>query len=266
MREFEILCVTMKQQDFSKLKEMNIHSDVIFANQANDTRYDELVYDGVHTARMITTQTRGVGINRNLALTYADAEICLFADDDVTYCNNMEQIVISEFRAHQDADVFIFHLDTDSNRKQVKYAKTFKHHAWQRMPWGAVRIAVRLEAVRKANVWFSLLFGGGCIFPSGEDSMWLKTAQKHGLKFYVSAKTIGKVSFEESTWFTGIDEKYFYGRGAYYSAAHPYTWLVWMIYMLFRLKDGTLTKTERLNWMLRGRIGYKKMKGYHWSQ
>ena len=123
MSRFEILCVTMHQKDFSKIEQMNIHSDVVFANQADRTCFEEKEFDG-HRARMITTDTRGVGINRNLALTYAKGEICLFADDDVTYNDDMEERVLAEFDAHPDADIIIFHLDTDSDRKQIKYNKT----------------------------------------------------------------------------------------------------------------------------------------------
>ena len=70
MSKFEILCVTMHQNDFSKIKEMNIHSDVVFTNQCDHTSYEEIEFDG-HTAKMISTQTRGVGKNRNLAITAA---------------------------------------------------------------------------------------------------------------------------------------------------------------------------------------------------
>lgn len=102
MSKFEIACVTMHQKDFSKLNEMNIHSDVIYANQCDRTAYEEVEFDG-HTARMISTETRGVGVNRNLALTYAEGDIVLFADDDVTYIDDLEDIVTAEFDAHPDA-------------------------------------------------------------------------------------------------------------------------------------------------------------------
>ena len=126
MSKFQILCVTMHQKDFSKINEMNIHSDVIFANQADSTGKDVLEFDG-HTATMITTETRGVGVNRNIALMYADADICLFADDDVTYVDDMERMVVSEFEAHPDADVMIFHVETDDPvRPQKKYSRTQK--------------------------------------------------------------------------------------------------------------------------------------------
>lgn len=262
MSRFEILCVTMHQKDFSKIEQMNIHSDVVFANQADRTSFEEKEFDG-HLARMITTDTRGVGINRNLALTYAKGDICLFADDDVTYNDDMEEKVLAEFDAHPDADIIIFHLDTDSDRKQIRYPETKKCSRFCKMPWGGVRIAVRLDSIRKANVWFTTLFGGGCIFPSGEDSMWLTDARKKGLVFYVSKETIGRVDFENSSWFSGFDEKMYYGKGAFYQAAHPKTKIFWMLYFAARTqKFSDLKFSDKIKWMKCGNNGYREMKPF----
>ncbi len=259
MSKFEILCVTMNQHDFSKLKQMNIHSNIVFANQGDRTAYEEYEFDG-HTAKMISTQTRGVGINRNLALTYASADICLFADDDVVYADDMEKRVLAEFDAHPDADIIVFHLDTDSERKQIRYPKTKKCGPFTRMPWGGCRIAVRLNSIKKANVWFTTLFGGGCLFPSGEDSMWLADAKKKGLTFYVSKETIGKVSFEESSWFTGYDNKFFFAKGAYYAAVHPKTVSFWMLYFALRTHSfARIPIKDRIVWMTRGKNAYSEM-------
>lgn len=262
--EFEILCVTMNQQDFSKVKEMNIHSNVVYANQCDHTSFEEIFYDGTHTAKMISTETRGVGINRNLALMYGNAEYCLFADDDLKYVDGVEDIVLNEFKCHPDADVFIFHFDTDSERKQKKYTKTRKVTPWEQMPWGGFRIAVKLDSIRKKNVWFNTLFGGGCIFPSGEDSLWLLEAKKKGLKFYVSKETIGTISFAESTWFTGIDEKYFYGRGAFCNASQRKPFFLWFQYYYYRTrKSCTLSKEEARIYFRKGIEGYSIMEEFH---
>ena len=262
MSKFEVLCVTMHQKDFSKIQQMNIHSDVFFANQADRTALEELEFDG-RKARMLTTDTRGVGINRNMTLQYAQGDICLFADDDVTYCDDMEQKVLAEFEAHPDADVMIFHLDTDSPRKQIRYSKTQKCGRFTRMPWAAFRIAFRRTSVQKANVWFTTLFGGGCVFPSGEDSMWLADAKKKGLTFYVSKETIGTVNFDKSTWFTGYDEKFYFAKGAYYQAVHPQSFGMWTAYFLLRTRSfGKLSVSEKRKWMKAGRIGYKNMQSY----
>ncbi len=263
MSAFEILCVTMHQSDFSKINEMNIHSDVLFANQADRTELSELCFEG-HRARMVTTDTRGVGKNRNLALLYAQGEICLLADDDVRYCDDVQQKVLSEFQAHPDADVIIFNFTSNDPSRPQKYCKkTKKIHIWNAMPWPTFRIAFRLSAVKKANVWFTTLFGGGCTFPSGEDSMWLHAARKSGLTFYISNKIIGEVSYETSSWFTGYDEKFFYGKGAYHKAVHPKSYRLWKYYVLYRFRRrGTLSAKQKAQCYLRGAKGYDLQLSY----
>lgn len=255
---FQILCVTMNQCDFSKIEEMNIHSNVVFANQCNKTSYEEINFDG-NTAKMISTMTRGVGINRNLGLCYADADICLLADDDVRYYDDVETIVLKEFEDNPQADVFIFHLDTDSKERNLeKYSVTRKIHIWDRHPWGAVRIAFRLDRIREKNIWFSTLFGGGATFPCGEDSIWIEQAIKSGLRFYVSSKTIGLVSCKESTWFTGFDEKRFFAAGALYAALYPNTTWLWKVYFALRTYGkGQLTFIQKIRWIQNGIYGYK---------
>ncbi len=263
MADFEILCATMHQNDFSKIKEMNIHADVVFANQCDHTSYEEIEFEG-HTAKMISTQTRGVGLNRNLTLTYASAKCCLLADDDVVYVDDLEQKIVSEFEAHPDADIMIFHLDSDTpSRPQEKYPSTQKWPRYKGVPWGCVRVAIRLNSVRKANVWFTTLFGGGCLFPSGEDSKFLLDLRKAGLKIYVSKETIGNVSFSTSTWFTGYDAKYYYGKGAFYQAVRPRFMSLWRIYFASRTyKHREIKFLDKLKWMKYGAHGYKHMMSY----
>lgn len=254
----------MYQHDFSKVTEMNISSNVVFANQADRTEYKEEVINGF-TAKMITTSTRGVGINRNLALMYASGDVCLMADDDVVYCDDVESQVIAEFEAHPDADVIVFNFNsTDENRPLNKYSRTRKHGRYSRTPWGAIRIAFKKAAVDKANAWFTTLFGGGCRFPSGEDSMWIKSLKKSGLTFYVSDKTIGTVSFDESTWFTGYNEKYYYGVGAYYASANPRIYKLKFWYTILRTRSlKELSVKQKMKWLKNGRRGYKAMLSYN---
>lgn len=263
MSRFEILCVTMNQTDFSKINQMNIHSDIVFANQADRTSMEKLEFDG-HCARMITTDTRGVGVNRNIALLYAKGDICLLADDDITYDDDMEERVLAEFEAHPDADIMIFHLNSDDPSRQPKcYTETKKVSKYNGCRWGASRVAFRLSSVKKANLWFTSLFGGGCIFASGEDSLWLNDAKRKGLTFYVSKETIGRVSFETSTWFTGYDEKMFYGKGAFCAQKSPKLAKLWIYYYLLRYRKRIgISPKDRLIWMKNGIKGYNQMQSY----
>lgn len=259
MSRFEVLCVTMHQTDFSKIKEMNIHSDVVFANQADCYSFDELEFDR-YKAKMITTTQRGVGKNRNTALMYASAEICLFADDDVTYVDNYAEIICKAFDELPDAEVIVFNLTTDSKeRPQYQNPRKKKCNKLTHMPYGACRIAFRLNIIQKANIWFTTLFGGGCKFTSGEDSKFLNDVMRNNLKLYMHPAIIGMVRFGNSSWFTGTDECFYYGKGVYYAAIHPKAEIIWQLYFAFRTrKNSKLSFQNRLHWMKNGKKGYKE--------
>ncbi len=263
MPSFEILCATMNQTDFSKIKEMNIKSNVVFANQAGRNEFSQIEFGG-KTAKMVTTDTIGVGKNRNLSLIHASGDICLFADDDVRYSDDAEEKILKEFENHPDADVIIFHFEsTNHDRTDTRYNKTKKRSRFSKAPWGCYRIAFKLDSIKKCNIWFTTLFGGGCIFPSGEDSMLLSDMKKNGMVLYTSKETIGTVSHQTSTWFTGYDEKFFYAKGVYYQATRPKTIHIWMLYAAIKFfKNGDLSFKKKLTWINHGKKGYKKMLSY----
>ena len=74
----QVLVATMHQADASIIQKMNIRCAAVVANQADreeittqKTEYGE--------CKMITTKTRGVGLNRNIALLAASEDILLFS-------------------------------------------------------------------------------------------------------------------------------------------------------------------------------------------
>ena len=107
--KLQVLCATIKQNDFSLAEAMNIQTDVIFANQNGSNKTEEKDF-GTFKAKMISTDTCGVGINRNIALMNSDADICLFADDDIRYEEGYERVVKRAFEDSPTADVLIFNL------------------------------------------------------------------------------------------------------------------------------------------------------------
>ena len=258
-----MLCVTMFQKDFSKLEKMNVRSDIIFANQC-EKNDDETIKFNNHKARMISTTTRGVGINRNFTLQYAEADICLLSDDDVVYSDDAEQKIIAEFEAYPDADVMFFHLNSsDASRSIKKPSQTVRLGKWSRLPWGGAHVAFRLNSIRKANVWFTTLFGGGCTFPSGEDSIWLIEARRKGLVFYASKETIGSVDMSNSSWYTGADERYYYGKGAMYECIKKKPIFLWELYFALRTRKKTkLSLCKQISWMENGRKGFKRLQSF----
>ena len=213
MLTFELLCATMHQTDFSKIKEMNIKSDVVFANQCDHTSYEEVEFDG-HVAKMISTETRGVGKNRNLALMYATADICLFADDDVTYLNGYEETVCKFYEDHPDADVVIFNFKVSRNGSNPKetISKTKKLKR-KNLSYGTYSISVRRSVVSWHNIKFHHQFGGGTPYSCGEDTKFLNDCFENNLTVYICSELLGKVDHKESIWFKGYTDKFFIDKG-----------------------------------------------------
>lgn len=261
MSKLEVLCVSMHQSDFSIVEKLNLKSDAVIANQCDRTSLETVSYD-FGTVKMISTQTLGVGKNRNIALIYATGDILLLSDDDMCYSDTYAEDILLAFEKQPKADVIIFNvLSNDNKRKQFENKRTKKTGKFSRMPYGAPRIAFRKEAWEKSNIWFTTLFGGGAKYTNGEDSIFLNSLRKKGLTVYVSNIFIGTIDMSTSSWYKGFDEEFFFNKGAYLKAMELKTSFILKYYYAFRLKS-SLTIKERLRWLGRGEKAYRKKMSY----
>lgn len=246
----------MHQTDFSKIKSMNIHSDVVFANQADENSFKELEFDG-HTAKMITTKTRGVGLNRNIALLASSKDILLFADDDVIYDSKIEQIINEAYNRFPEADVIIFGSAFSKNGEIYKKRVPPKGRlpVFKSLKYGTIALTIRRQSLLKAGLYFTELFGGGCVYSHGEDSDFILQCYKKKLKIYAFDSVIGCTAKDSSTCFHGYNEKYFYDTGALARFAFGKLSIPYMLYMALRIKeDCTLSFFEKIHFL---KLGYK---------
>lgn len=244
MSRLEVLVATMHQKDFSLFGKMNIQTDVIFCNQCDKNEFLETEINGCRV-RMLSTTTRGVGINRNLAMQLSNAEICLCADDDIVYENGYENIICSAFDKLVKADLIAFNLTNFQNSKNLvnKTKRVFIKN------YGTICLAYRNSSAQKFNVSFSRLFGGGAIYSCGEDTLFCIDFKKRG-KLYACENTIGRIQQNESTWFKGYTDKFFYDKGVLLKTAYPHFWRIVKYYLIFifykKQKDISLFKMIKL--------------------
>lgn len=260
MNRLQVLVATMHQKDLSIVEKMNIRCSVVVANQADR---NEILVDG--DLKMITTTTRGVGLNRNIALLASDGDILLFADDDVVYNDDMPQAVTAAFQENPQADVLIFGMDMVKNgsvyeRRHLKKHRLFVFNA---MRFGTCRMAIRRQSLLRANVFFHQNFGGGCPFSSGEDSLFLKACFDRGLKVYSHEYVLGTCDKDTSTWFVGYNEKFFYDKGILMRCLFPRIPHLMALYFAIRFKRPTDIKVgQRIRLMLEGVRYSKSMRPY----
>lgn len=259
----EVLSTTMFQKNLSKYKEMNIQTDVIFANQDDRYEYVEENRNG-NIVKMITTPFRGVGKNRNMALLHSSSDIILFSDDDMVFAEGYEIGIKDVFKQLPDADIIIFNIGVIGKDNGIRInSRPKKVYLFNVLNYGMPRIAVRKTALEKSNIWITTLFGGGSKYCGGEDNLFLVTALKKGLKIYAHPFFIGSVKTGKSSWFIGFNEKYFFDNGAFLETAFPILKHLFVWYFALKFSKKTELSVIQI-WKLQyqGMKAFQKGLGY----
>lgn len=264
MSKVEVVMATMGQADFSLVEKLNIRCDVLFANQTDNNNYAEIETE-CGNARMVSTTTRGVGVNRNIGISYSVGDVLLFADDDLVYNSDMPQKVKKAFEELEEADVIIFGLNVSENGKICRTVthKTGRLPMLKSMRYGALTVAIKKSSLLKANVKFNELFGGGCIYSHGEDSDFIFNCYKKKLKVFTYEYILGTTARDESSWFNGFDEKYFYDAGALVKNTFGILSYPQMLRLAIKAKSqDNLSFRKKMKVMLAGYRNYKNILSY----
>ena len=218
----------MHQNDHSLLEKMNIQTDAIIGNQCDRNEIEEFEWNG-HKIKYLSFAERGVGLNRNNALMRADADVCLFADDDIVYCDGYAQKIEDAFNRQPDADVIVFNFKVERAGKEPRDVVKKHRRVGKRgvTAFATPTIAIRTQSVKYKNIVFHRMFGGGADFSCGEDTIFLQDCVKKGLRVYTDPTTLGSIKCGESTWFHGYTDKFFIDKGILYKCvfgclAKPY--------------------------------------------
>lgn len=257
----EVLISTINQKDYSLLEKMNIQTDAIVINQCDKNEFKSLYIKGKNI-KFISLAERGVGLSRNTALMRATADICLFADDDCIYEDDYEKVILNAFYQKPDADIIFFNVKSANPIRPIYQTKKDGRIRWYNcLKYGTVRIAVKRKVIMKKRIFFSLLFGGGTIYGSGEDSLFIIDCLKNGLKIYAVPSCIGIVEQKESSWFQGYNEKYFFDKGALFTAISNNWYFFLCLQFLLRhnqLYKNNMTFLKTINLMLKGAESLRK--------
>lgn len=214
--------------------------------------------------RVFTSPTKGLSINRNIALSKAEAPILLISDDDVEYTPERLLSIIEKFEEYNDQDIITFRYESSNNVKKYPSSKCYLSNPTKGYYVTSFEIAFRKDAV-KGKIWFNENFGIGAKFPSGEEDVFIKDCLDAGLKGIFIPMTI--VTHESST--TSQRNLTFASRpqtkGAVFLRLHPYSWPLRMLAHAAReiplWKKGLAPSpiSYCVNW-LRGSIKAKKAK------
>ncbi len=228
----EVLLSCLNQDVPVLVGKMGLTGSAVVINQCNREGSEEIALPG-GCARVFYSMERGVGRSRNLALSKAWEEYCIFGDEDIVYREGYADLIGAEFVKHPEADGLLFQVEVDPSRK------TYQNDSFGRVRllncgrYPAYSMAFRRQKLIDSGVKFSLLFGGGARYSNGEDSLFIRDVIKAGLKLYKTPVCIGKEIPRPSTWFTGYHEKFFFDRGVLYAFLYGRTAPLWAFRFVF---------------------------------
>lgn len=212
----QVLASVMNEEPQALIRRMRLDSDAVVINQCDRLGFEEILHEG-HRIRFCSFPERGVGRSRNEAILRAEGDICLFADADMVYEPGYAEAIGAEFERRQDADMILFNVTVEEARRTYHITQRKRVRWYNCGRYGAVSFAVRRDSLLASGVMFSLLFGGGAKYGSGEDSLFLKEFIDKGFSVYTAPVTIGREAASgKSSWFSGYNEKFFRDRGVLY--------------------------------------------------
>lgn len=213
--KLQVLAAAVDKDAKALAQSMHLQTDAVIVNQCECYGYDEFEYQG-NKVQCFSMKERGVGLNRNTALLHATGDVILFSDEDIAFYQGYEKQVLEAFAKNPDADLITFNFKVHPSRATYYNQKERRIRWYNYGRYPTFCVAAKLDVLRKVNVSFSLLFGGGAKYSNGEDSLFLHDCLQKGMHLYTSVEEIGEEVYRESTWFHGYNEKFFVDRGVLY--------------------------------------------------
>lgn len=211
MDKFAILLSCMYEKDKEIIKRSNTQSNCVIINQCDEDKKVEAKIEDNKTCLWINSKERGLSKSRNMAIENSKADICLIADNDEIFDNDVEEKILKAYKELPQADIIVFNLHNKSTKLKNRIYKLKRLECLRVCSW---QISFKRNAVIENNLKFDIKLGAGTGNGAGEENKFLLDAYDKGLKIYHYPINIATMIENESTWFNGYDEEYFYKRGA----------------------------------------------------
>lgn len=178
--------------------------------------------------RLFVTLSKGLSVNRNVALSQATAPLLLISDDDVDYTEAGLLAVINAFNRHKDMDIITFRYVSKSHEKSYPSRECDLAHPEKGYFVTSFEIGLRRKAVQ-GKIWFNENFGIGATFPSGEEEIFLQDCLDAGLRGIFEPVTVARHDGITTSSRHLMLPSRPQTKGAVFLRLHPNDWLLRMI-------------------------------------
>lgn len=259
---FEILVSTMYRDDLSFLEAMFPHGDyrdydILVINQTDDNR--QLATD-LPNIRVVNTDERGLPQSRNMAIKNAVGNICLVADDDVRYVEDLQNVIVSAFAKADKPTVITFQMVKESGALYQNYPDIKRHTKKSLYTVNGVVIAFDRKLLLEQNIWYNNHFGLGATFGTANEYVFMKNVLKADAVALFEPKIILSHPDVSSGRLQGED-RVIYGRSALKYKEYGVFAYLWVLkYLRFLVTHRYIEPSQFREKLKVGLSGIKKYK------
>lgn len=178
--------------------------------------------------KILVSDTKGISVNRNIALANATAPLLLVSDDDVVYTKENLHSVIEAFATYPETDIIAFRYQSAGKNKYYPSAQVPLASPPKGYFVSSIELAFRRDAV-KGKIWFNENFGIGAQFPSGEEDIFLRDSLDSGLKGIFLPVTIASHDNPTTSGRNMMLPSRPLTKGAVFLRLYPHSWPLRMI-------------------------------------
>lgn len=220
----------------SLLRFWNVQTDCIISNQCGRNGHYEFLFNDKRVT-WVDVDSVGVSLNRNNLLTLLKSDLGLFIDDDCSLLESYEQKVIQEMNQFSAEGALFTGLNvlgsTINKRSKTIICKSFNKISHI----GGPGICVSRQFIHKTGISFCEQLGTPNKVYLGEDSLFGYQMIKSSNRIINSHIIVFKIleDLDNSSYFRGFTEQYFFSKGAINRLIHPKFCFAWRLYYSTRL-------------------------------
>ncbi|MGF3141083.1 hypothetical protein ACQV2S_00250 [Facklamia sp. P13064] len=166
--------------------------------------------------RWYDIDNKGLSANRNFAISLIDTnnEFVYLTDDDIIIDKNFNEKFSEVVKKNKDIDIFAFNVKK-SNGELKENLNIIKNIGFlSSMKLSSVQLVFRSKVFIDGKIRYDERFGTGAKYKMGEENILLFDLLRKKYKIKYFPIQIGTLMDNESSWFNGFNDKYFFDRGA----------------------------------------------------
>ncbi|MBR1518918.1 MAG: glycosyltransferase family 2 protein [Prevotella sp.] len=196
--------------------------------------------------KIVTIKGKGLSRNRNNALKHAISDICLIADDDVTYDISGIERLCQYYENNPDIDLIAFQFSSNSSKKKYPNIDFDLRKSPKGYSVSSIEISFRREKVQGIQFFNELLGLGSPMCDSGEENVFILDCLNSGLNCHYYPFSVVFHEGESTGRSRGGETRVVFSRGVLTRIFNPKTYMIKYILLARSIKinhDVSLLKT-----------------------